>query len=243
MIALIYLLVTTHLTMVAVCIYLHRGVAHKSLEFHPWVAHAFRFWLWLTDGVHVKEWVATHRKHHRFTDVEGDPHSPLLIGIWAIVGRGFVQTCIYRYRSFAPKLEVEAYGAGTPDDWLERNFYVPHQRLGLLLLLIIDVLLFERLGLAIWLVQIIWTPLLSGSIITGFAHYVGGYKTSKDNSRNYPFLGLLIIGDNLHSNHHADPANPKLSRAWYEFDLGWLYIKALERLKLVKIIARPITNR
>lgn len=233
----LYTLVTTHITMASVCIYLHRGTAHKAMEFHPALQHFFRFWLWLTDGVNVKDWVATHRRHHRFTDVEGDPHSPVLLGLYIVGIRNFFETVIYRYRNFADKLQTEVYGAGVPNDWIERNIYVKHQRLGLVLLLIIDVLLFERVGLLVWLIQICWTPLWSSSIITGFAHYCGGYqhKDCKDNSRNFPGLGLFIIGDEYHSNHHVNPGSPKLSQRWYEFDLSWLYIKILAAVGLIKL--------
>jgi len=233
----IYTLITTHITMICGCLYLHRGTVHKSLNFHPILSHFFRFWIWLTDGVHVKEWTATHRKHHRYTDVEGDPHSPKLLGIKTIAWTNFYQTLVYRYRNFGSKSEIEFYGAGTPDDWLERNVYVQHQRLGLVLLLIIDVLLFDKIGVLIWLIQIAWTPFWSGTVVTGFAHYGIGYHNpkAKDNSMNIPFLGLFIIGDELHSNHHADPANAKLSTKWWEFDLGWMYIKIFEKLGLLTI--------
>lgn len=235
MIPLIYTIIVTHLTMVATCIYLHRGVTHKAVEYHPVIDHFFRLWLWLTDGVIIKQWVATHRRHHRFSDVSGDPHSPMLLGIKQVAVVGFFETCLYRYRSFAPKLEIETYGAGVKEDWLERNLYI-HQRLGLLLMLIINVLLFGRIGILIWLVQLIWTPLWSNSVITGIAHWRFGYRhpDAKDNSRNFPGLGFFIIGDQLHSNHHADPASPKLSQKWYEFDLGWFYIRILRALGLAK---------
>jgi stearoyl-CoA desaturase (delta-9 desaturase) len=236
----IYTIVMTHITMVFATLYLHRGLSHKTLEFKPAFEHFIRFWLWLTDGVHMKEWVATHRKHHRFTDVEGDPHSPVIWGIKKIAFSDFFATSYYRYRNFAPQWQVEAYGVGTPDDWMERNVYVPYQRMGLVLLLLINLLLFGWTGIIVWLIQVFWTPFWSGSIVTGFAHYWGGYhnEKAKDNSKNLPFLGFFLIGDNMHSNHHAEPANPKLSHKWWEFDLGWCYIKLWEKLKLVKIVNR-----
>lgn len=242
MIALIYLLVSLHLTMVCTSLYIHRGMTHRSVEFAPPLQHFFRFWIWLTDGVVVKEWVATHRKHHRFTDVEGDPHAPIVFGIKRVAWDGFFYCTLNRFRSYAPPLEVNTYGKGCPDDWLERNIYTPHNRLGFLVLMFINVLLFGRIGLAIWVIQLIWTPLVSGSLITGVLHWRGGYKhpDSKDNARNFPFLGFLMVGDEYHSNHHTDPANPKMSHYWYEFDLGWLYLKVFERLKLVKIIGTTI---
>jgi stearoyl-CoA desaturase (delta-9 desaturase) len=238
MIEIVYTLIVTHITMICVCIYLHRGLTHKTMQFKPVLEHFFRFWLWLTDGVMIKDWVATHRKHHRYADKPGDPHSPVLLGIKTIAWTNFYETLVYRYRNFAPQWETEIYGKETPDDWLERNVYVPHQRLGLLLMLLINVLLFGRWGILIWFIQLAWTPFWSGSIITGFAHYIGGYhnKDANDNSRNFPFLGFFIIGDELHSNHHAEPWNAKLSRKWYEFDLGWMYIKIFEKFGLLTVI-------
>ncbi len=239
MIPLIYTLVVTHLTMVATTIYLHRGKAHRSLEYHPALEHFFRFWLWLTDGVDVQQWVAQHRLHHAKSDQVGDPHSPVIFGIKRIAIDGFFTTCINRYGSkpFVSDIDLAVYGKGCPDDWMERNVYRPHLRQGLVLMLIINVLLFGRLGLLIWLVQLTWSPMISNSIITGLAHWGLGYKHPKsgDNSHNLPGLGFLVIGDQLHSNHHANPAAAKLSQRWFEFDLGWVYIKIFEALGLLKI--------
>lgn len=234
----IYTIVTTHLTSTITSIYLHRGLTHKNFKFNIVVEHFFRFWLWLTDGVNMKNWVAQHRKHHRFTDVEGDPHSPVLFGIKKIAFGGFMQTLLYRYEYRFPDTQKtnELYGFGTPDDWLERNIY-NKQYLGLALLLVIDVLLFGWYGLLVWLIQISWMPLWSALVVTGFAHW-WGYRDpkSKDNSRNLIFpLGFFLAGDHLHNNHHMYPAEPKLSRRWFEFDLGWTYVRILEILKLAKI--------
>ena len=235
---LIYLFLTTHLTSIASTLYLHRGLTHNLFKFHPIIEHFFRFWLWFTDGVNIKNWVAQHRKHHRFTDVPGDPHSPVLFGIKKIAFGGFMQTLLYRYEYQYPDTQRvnEIYGIGTPDDWLERNVY-NKQYLGLALLLVVDVILFGWLGLVAWLVQICWMPLWSALVVTGFAHWWGYQNgTPKDNSRNLIFpLGLFLVGDHLHNNHHTNPINPKLSQRWFEFDLGWVYIKILEKLKLVKI--------
>lgn len=240
MIELFYTLIVTHITMMCGCIYLHRGLSHKTMQFHPILEHFFRFWLWITDGVMIKDWVATHRKHHRYTDVPGDPHSPTILGIKTVAWTNFYQTLFYRYRNFSSPWETDIYGRDTPDDWMERNVYVPYQRIGLLLMLFINILLFGYWGLLIWLIQISWTPFWSGSIVTGFAHYWGGYHNpkAKDNSKNIPFLGFFIIGDELHSNHHAKPWSPKLSEKWWEFDLGWVYIRIFEKLGILSIINR-----
>jgi stearoyl-CoA desaturase (delta-9 desaturase) len=239
MIPLIYTLVVTHLTMIASCLYIHRSVGHRSVTFHPALVHFFRFWMWLTDGLNTREWTAQHRRHHVATDKPGDPHSPVIFGIKKIAWEGFFTSCYQRYgsRPWNDAEELEFYGKGCPDDWLERNVYVPHLRQGLVLMLIINVLLFGRLGILIWIVQLIWTPLWSNSVITGLAHWKVGYHNPKadDNSRNIPGIGFFLIGDEYHSNHHANPSSPKLSQKWYEFDLGWFYIKVLRTLRLARI--------
>lgn len=236
--AVVYTLVVTHITNVAVAIYLHRGVSHGTLEFHPILDHFFRFWLWLTDGVNIRDWVVTHRLHHIFTDVKGDPHSPKLEGMWIITVRNFFITLLQRYKNYYPDWTTRRYSKGVKDDWLERNLYQPYQRIGLLIMLIINIALFGFLiGLIIWVVQLCWTPFWSNSFITGVCHWKIGYKHPKvrDESKNIPFLGFFLIGDEMHSNHHAEPWNPCLRKRWFEFDLGWQYIKFFMTIGLIKL--------
>ena len=119
MLELLYVLVMTHITIVCVTLYLHRSQAHKSVEFHPVIAHAMRFWLWLTTGMVTKQWVAIHRKHHRFSDIEGDPHSPHVFGI----GHVLTQGALLYHEASKDKNMVSSYGAGTPADWIDHNLY------------------------------------------------------------------------------------------------------------------------
>jgi stearoyl-CoA desaturase (Delta-9 desaturase) len=235
--AILYTLATTHITFACVSLYLHRGLSHRLFTFHPALEHFFRFWLWLTDGVVVKEWAAQHRKHHKYTDVQGDPHSPVLFGINKIAITGFFVTVWHRYRFLDSDWALEHYGKGTPDDWIEHHIYTPYSRCGLLLLAAIDILLFGwATGLIVWAVQIIWVPLWSNSVITGLAHWWGyQHPGSKDNSRNLCPVGIIMVGEELHNNHHVQPMNPNLRHRWYEFDLGWEYIKFLKFLGLAKV--------
>jgi len=138
----IYTLVVTHITIIAVTLFLHRGQAHKGIQFHPILSHFFRFWLWLTTGMVTKQWVAIHRKHHAFSDQEGDPHSPHVFGIWTVFTKGAV---LYS-RGAKDTDMVNKFGVGTPDDWIESNIYTPHSRLGILLMLVIDLVLFGPWG-------------------------------------------------------------------------------------------------
>ena len=225
-------LLMTHLTIVSVTLYLHRSQAHKGVEFHPVLAHVMRFWLWLTTGMTTKQWVAIHRKHHRFSDVEGDPHTPHVYGIWHVLVKG---AGLY-HSAGKDNLMVQQYGVGTPDDWIERVIYTPHSRLGLLLMLAIDLALFGAWGLLVWGIQMIWIPFWAAGIINGLAHW-WGYRNgkTKDYSRNISPIGIIIGGEELHNNHHLAPASPKFSLKPWEFDIGWMYIKGLEFLGLAKL--------
>jgi len=228
----LYTLILTHITIVCVTLYLHRSQAHRGVEFHPVLAHAMRFWLWLTTGMNTKQWVAVHRKHHQATDVEGDPHSPHVFGIKTVMTTGW-----YLYNKASKDADfVMQYGKGTPKDWIERKLYTPHTRLGIVLMLLIDLALFGFWGFLVWGVQMIWIPFWAAGMINGLAHW-WGYRNgeTRDQSRNISPIGIVVGGEELHNNHHLDPANPRLSRKWWEFDIGWFYIKLLQSLKLAKL--------
>lgn len=232
MIEILYTLIVTHITILCVTLYLHRSQAHKSVEFHPAVSHFMRFWLWLTTGMVTRQWVAIHRKHHRYSDFEGDPHTPHVYGIYNVVFKGAL---LYHIAS-KDKEMIKQYGVGTPDDWVEQNVYSKHSRLGIVLLLLINLLLFSWWGLLVWGVQMIWIPFWAAGIINGIGHY-WGYRNgeTKDHSRNISPWGIIIGGEELHNNHHLSPASPKLSRRWFEIDIGWVYTVILSKLHLAKI--------
>jgi len=229
---LIYTLVMTHITIISVTVFLHRGQAHRGLIFHPVLSHFFRFWLWLTTGMVTKQWVAIHRKHHRYSDQPGDPHSPHVYGIRRVFFKG---AGLYHEAS-KDKVMVDAYGVGTPSDWVEHNIYTPHSRLGIGILLVLNCWLFGWIGAVIWGVQMLWIPFWAAGVINGLAHWIG-YRNGRtqDHSRNIFPIGVIIGGECLHNNHHLDPANPKLSRRWFEFDAGWFYINTFKLLGLLKI--------
>lgn len=225
-------LVMTHITIVCVTLYLHRAQAHKGIEFHPILSHFMRLWLWLTTGMVTKQWVAIHRKHHRFSDEPGDPHSPVVFGIKNIFFRGVY----YYYLAAKDPDMIMQYGKGTPNDWIERRLYTPHSRLGILLMLIVDLVLFGPVGLVVWGVQMLWIPFWAAGVINGVGHW-WGYRNgdSKDNSRNISPLGIIIGGEELHNNHHLNPASAKLSRRWFEFDIGWMWLRVFRLLGLARL--------
>ena len=228
----LYTLIVTHITIACVTMFLHRSQAHRGVEFHPVVSHFMRFWLWMTTGQVTKQWVAVHRKHHRFTEVEGDPHSPHVFGFWRVLFKG---AGLYHSAS-KDKEMIQQYGVGTPDDWVERNLYTPHSRFGILLMLIIDLLFFGPWGFIVWGVQMLWIPFWAAGVINGIGHWIG-YRNgeTKDHSRNIVPWDIIVGGECLHNNHHLDPANPRLSRRWFEFDIGWLYIKLLCAVRLATL--------
>ncbi len=225
-------LVLTHITIASVTIFLHRHQAHRALELHPLISHFFRFWLWLTTGMVTKEWAAIHRKHHAKCETEDDPHSPQILGINKVLWDG-----IDLYSKEAKNREtMQRYGHGTPDDWLERNLYSRHTTLGIALLLLINLFLFGPAGLAIWAIQMVWIPFFAAGVINGLAHY-WGYRNfeSADAATNISPIGLLIGGEELHNNHHTYPASAKLSVKWWEFDIGWFYIRLLSLAGLARV--------
>ena len=228
----VYALVVTHITIAAVTIYLHRHQAHRALDLHPIPSHFFRFWLWLTTGMITKEWAAIHRKHHAKCETVEDPHSPQVHGIRKVFFEGAE---LYRKESWN-KETLERYGHGTPDDWVERNLYSRYNVVGIASMLVINFALFGFIGISIWAVQMAWIPITAAGVINGIGHF-WGYRNFQpaDASRNILPWGILIGGEELHNNHHAYGTSAKLSNAWYEFDIGWLYIQILSALGLAEV--------
>lgn len=237
-------LVYTHITIVAVTIFLHRHQAHRALELHPVASHFFRLWLWLTTGMNTREWTAVHRKHHAAVETEEDPHSPLVHGIDKVLWQGAE---LYRANSRNPEMLAQ-YGFGTPDDWLERHVYGTHPNIGVTLMFVLNILMYGPIGITIGAVQMMWIPFFAAGVINGLAHWRGyrNFETA-DCSTNISPWGILIGGEELHNNHHAFGSSAKFSVKPWEFDLGWLYIRILETFGLATVRkrapARPAVDR
>jgi stearoyl-CoA desaturase (delta-9 desaturase) len=210
-------------------IYLHRTATHKALELHPAVSWAFKLMLWLTTGLSTKEWVAVHRKHHAFTDEEGDPHSPALEGFWKVqLGNVF-----YYMRELKTPDVVERYARDIVDGWWDRWVF-RHGTLGLVV----------GIGSLCWFIGV-WWGLLAAAIhavmyvfvlspsINGLCHHVG-YKNFNNTATNIRLVALLTGGEGLHNNHHGYPRSPKFSWKKSEFDPAWPLIKLLITLKLAR---------
>ena len=225
-----FLMVQT--TMMAVTLYLHRDAAHRAVDLHPALRHFFRFWIWATSGQITREWVSVHRKHHAFSDVEGDPHSPVLLGLRKILLEGAE---VYQASARDPAIAAK-YGRGTPDDWLERNLYERHRNLGLITLIVTDLVLFGVPGIIIIAVQMAAMPVMAAGVINGLGHAVGYRNFECDNAaRNLMPWGLLTGGEELHNNHHAFPSSARFSMRSGEFDIGWMWLTVFSAVGLAQV--------
>ncbi len=229
----LYLLVATQLTILSVTLYLHRSQAHRGVDFHPVLAHGFRFWTWLTTSMITREWVAIHRKHHAKCETAEDPHSPIQKGIKTVFWRGVE---LYR-EARAQREDIEKYGKGCPDDWIERHLYTPYATLGPTLLLFISFALFGFAGVAVWAIQMFWIPFWAAGVVNGLGHW-WGYRNfvTDDTATNLTPWGVWIGGEELHNNHHAFPSSAKFALRKWEVDIGWGAIKLFEALGLAKVL-------
>ncbi|MCI2260545.1 DesA family fatty acid desaturase [Xanthomonas indica] len=227
------LLLFTQLTIFAVTLYLHRSQAHRGVDFHPLLSHFFRFWTWFTTSMITKEWVAIHRKHHAKVETEEDPHSPQTKGIARVFWRGVE---LYR-EARTQRGDIEQYGKGAPDDWIERHLYTPYANLGPVALFVVNFALFGLPGIALWALQMAWIPFWAAGVINGLGHW-WGYRNfeSADTSTNLTPWALWIGGEELHNNHHAFPSSARFSMRRWELDIGWIAIRALAALRLAKIL-------
>ena len=230
---LVYFLIATQLTIFSVTLYLHRSQAHRGVDFHPLIAHFFRFWTWLTTSMITREWVAIHRKHHAKCETEEDPHSPVIKGIGMVFWRGVE---LYR-EARRDRASIEQYGKGAPDDWIARRLYTPYASLGLVLLLVVNVALFGFKGLAAWALQMAWIPFWAAGVVNGLGHWWGyrNFETS-DAATNLTPWAFWIGGEELHNNHHAFPSSAKFALRRWEFDIGWAAIRTLKIVRLAKVL-------
>jgi len=228
-----WFLVVTQLTIFSVTLYLHRSQAHRGVDFHPVLAHFFRFWTWLTTSMITREWAAIHRKHHAKCETEDDPHSPMHKGIGNVLWKG---ADMYR-EARLQRDDIEQYGKGCPDDWIERHLYTPHANLGPIAMLLVNFVLFGAWGVAVWAIQMAWIPFWAAGVINGLGHWWGyrNFETT-DTATNLTPWGVWIGGEELHNNHHAFPSSAKFALRKWEFDIGWAAIRLFESIRLAKVL-------
>ena len=227
--AIILGLASSQIGIVCTTVYLHRSISHKAVTFSKPIQLIFRFLIWITTGIKPREWAAVHRRHHAFTDVEGDPHSPLLLGLWRVE-----LTNAYLYRRCARDgVTVEKYARDLPPDKFDKRVF-DHPYVGLAVgIAILCLILGWQYGLLASLVHVTSYIFLNGAV-NSFAH-VYGKKHYDNTARNLQWLAFLVAGEGLHNNHHAAPTSARLSHRRGEKDPGWWVISLLVRMKQAKI--------
>lgn len=221
----------TQVAAFATSIYLHRGLTHGAVKFHPLLNLIFRGILWILTGQNRREWVAVHRKHHAFTDMEGDPHSPLLLGFWH-VQLGNVACYIRATRDVAM---VRKFASDIEEDWWDNHVF-SHKVIGPFVVGMGSlVLLFGWWGLVIGLAHLVLYVFVVAPLINGLGHWSGQQNFHGNTAYNHPVLSWVTAGEALHNNHHASQTSPKFSLRWWEFDPAWGIIVALRYLGLARL--------
>lgn len=229
-------LLLTQLIIALVTVYFHRAVSHRALKLSHGTHRVCRFLAWFLIGMVPREFAAVHRKHHAKCDTPDDPHSPVHFGWRRVLFGGLA---LYRREAADPQT-LQQYGAGMEPDPLE-PFYLKHRNLGILSFGALMLVLFGWVGLGVWALCMVWIPFWAAGVINGLGHHVG-YRnfSTDDHSTNLIPWGVWVGGEELHNNHHADPSGAKFSKRWYEFDLGWGWIRLLCALGLAKV--RPTST-
>jgi stearoyl-CoA desaturase (delta-9 desaturase) len=226
----------TQIAVISTSVYLHRVLAHRALAVHPAAELLFRAVLWLTTGQRRRQWVAVHRKHHAFTDRDGDPHSPRLLGFWRVQ----LLNVVYYMREARNRETIRKFAPDVVEDRLDRAVF-SHGGVGLglgitLLCLVLGVGpgLIAALGHAVLYVFVV------APLINGVGHWRGA-QNFRNTAYNSPGLAWVTGGESLHNNHHAHPSAPKFSVGRFEFDPSWLVVRALAAVGLVAIVGVPVS--
>jgi stearoyl-CoA desaturase (delta-9 desaturase) len=227
-------LALTQVAVIATSIYLHRTLAHRALHLHPVADIAFRAALWLTTGQCRQEWVAVHRKHHTFTDREGDPHSPRLLGFWRVQ----LLNVAYYMREARNPQTLETFAPDLRPDRLDRALF-SHGLLGLGVgLSLLCALIGLWPGLIAGITHAILYVFVLAPLINALGHW-RGTRNFENTAYNWRLLAWITGGEGLHNNHHAHPRSAKFSIRRWEFDPSWLVIRCLAAMRLVAIHGLP----
>jgi stearoyl-CoA desaturase (Delta-9 desaturase) len=227
----------------------HRLFTHRSFQTTRWVRYAFAVLGQCAVEGNVVSWVANHRKHHRFADASGDPHSP-----HAGYGEGLVESIKGLWHAHTGWLFDETTGA-------ERGRYakdlIEDRGLRLIARLFVPIVLLSLVipGIAGWAWIGGWYGFLAGLVwggavrilllhhvtwsINSICHYWGRQRFSvRDESRNVWWLSWLSFGESWHNNHHAFPSSAFHGLRSLEIDPGGWVICALERCGLAWHVVR-----
>jgi stearoyl-CoA desaturase (delta-9 desaturase) len=230
MLMLIYTIATIHLGCVLASLYMHRYVIHRQYNLTPQVETAMKIMYWLLFDVVTREFVVQHRKHHEFSDSPNDPHTPRF-GFWSLLRCCLVPSFFRSYKITISDQEYHRYRAEASTNTVVDRY----PRMGVVLLLLINTLLFGWLGIVIWLVHLFVVNFLIITTITVFGHSIG-YKNFNlgDCTKNVVPVGILCVGEELHNNHHKDSRQCNMAVNTNEFDLGFYYLQILNRFNLVQ---------
>jgi stearoyl-CoA desaturase (Delta-9 desaturase) len=223
------------LAAVATSVYLHRGLAHRAVQLHPVTDVGFRAILWLTTGQNRREWVAVHRKHHTFTDKEGDPHSPRLFGLWRVQ---FMNVYYYMREARNPET-LRTFAPDIKEDWMDRTIFawgLSGLGVGITLLCLIFGL---WTGLEAALLHAVLYVFVLAPLINVLGHWQGTQNFA-NTAYNWRTLSWVTAGESLHNNHHAYPRAPKFSMGRFEFDPSWVVIRCLSAVGLAKVMGTPV---
>jgi stearoyl-CoA desaturase (delta-9 desaturase) len=222
---------------IATSVYLHRALAHRALAVQPLTDGLFRTVLWLTTGLKRREWVAVHRKHHAFTDREGDPHSPRLLGFWRVQ---LLNVYYYRREAANPRT-LQIFAPDLLEDRLDRALF-SRTWLGLLLgITFLCLVLGVGWGLITALAHAVFYVFVAAPLINGLGHWRGAQNFA-NTAYNWPALAWMTGGESLHNNHHAHPRAPKFSMRRFELDPSWLVIRVLAALRQIVITGPPMAK-
>jgi stearoyl-CoA desaturase (delta-9 desaturase) len=226
-------LTLAQIAVIATSVYLHRALAHRALRLHPALDLGFRVVLWLTTGQSRREWVAVHRKHHAFTDRDGDPHSPRLLGLWRVQ----LANVYYYIREARNPETLRVFAPDIAEDRWDRALFSR----GLLGVGLGTALLCLGLGPGPGLIAaashaVLYVFVLA-PLINGLGHWRGA-QTFANTAYNWPSLAWVTGGESLHNNHHAHPRAPKFSMRRFEFDPSWVVIAGLAAVGLATIVGR-----
>jgi stearoyl-CoA desaturase (delta-9 desaturase) len=221
--------ITTQIANVITTVYLHRGLAHRAIKFNPFLEGSLRAVLWLTTTVVRQEWVAVHRKHHAFSDQEGDPHSPVVKGFWNVQLWNYFY---YRKETKNPEV-IKTYSKDLPYDWFDR-FSSGRSYIAMLLLAVIFSLILGPVWGLVATILHFGTYVVLSATINGACHTYG-YRHYDNKATNIWTVALLTAGEGFHNNHHEKPASPKLGNRWWELDIGWMTISMFSMLKMARV--------
>ena len=179
-------------------------------------------------------WVATHRCHHQFSDMDGDPHSPRHGGFWAHMGWIMFGEAMHDNTDlagrYAPDLQKDKFYRV-----LSKWHWVPLTVLGIAIWAV------GGLGMMLWVVPLrVVLGLHSTWLVNSATHMWGGRRfDTTDDSRNLWWVALLTFGEGWHNNHHADPVSARHGVAWYELDMSYIQIRLLELLGIARDVYAP----